>query len=431
MQFSIEWVDGGENAAAEERATLCELKIDVGNDNACVFFLDENAKESFDSLCLPAVHLAEGIARDWWRIFGGRDRKQSLLPYRTGFVLPHLRFGCDGSNFTIEGHQARYFNPGLRFWQVAGEHCVRAHAEDALAAFVNQVVDKLASEHIHDCEVALAWRRVCASREDPPEAAFCEAAGALDVDPYSIDDRDAHFIEQAGDLFSDEALIEFLAGGLSGRANEFRYPVSTISWLQGLSSRRASESALPALSELRDQFSNEAARRDGEPAWSQGYRVADMLAKELEVDGRDVPTPEALARRLGARQFQRAFGDQIEPGIRAVVAPGANIHLRDRGRGKSPWAHQAETFALTRAIGSVLCLPPTERRVVNNLHDAEQQAVGRAFAAQFLAPIAKVGDMIADGIEEDEVAHEFKVSRDVVVHQLSNQERIVAAQAAA
>ena len=427
MKFSIEWLDGGENTAAEERATLCDLKIDVGNDNACVF-LDENAKESFDSLCLPAVHLAEGIARDWWRIFGGRDRKQSLLPYRTGFVLPDLRFGCDGSNFTIEGHQARYLNPGLRFWQVAGEHCVRAHAEYALAAFVNQVVDKLASENIHDCEVALAWQRVCASREDPAEAAFCEAAGALDVDPYSIDDRDAHFIEQAGDLFSDEALIEFLAGGLRGRTNEFRYPFATISWLRGLSSRRASESALPALSELRDQFGNEAARRDGEPAWSQGYRVASMLAKELEIDGRSAPTPEALAKCLGGTRFQRDSGDKIEPGIRAVVAPGASIHLRDRGRGKFPWAHQAETFALTRAIGSVLCLP-TERRVVNNLHDAEHQAVGRAFAAEFLAPIAKIGDMIADGIEEDEVAHEFQVSRDVVSHQLSNRERIVAAQA--
>ena len=429
VQFSIDWLDGGENAAAEERATLCELKIVVGNDNACLFF-DETARETFDSLRVPAVHLAEGIARDWWRIFGGRDRKQSLMPYRTGFVLPDLRFGCDGLNFQIEGHQTHCPNPGLRFWQVAGEHCTRAQAEDSLTAFVNEVVDKLASEDIHECEVALAWRRVCASREDPAEAAFCEAAGALDVDPYSIDDGYADFIAQASDLFSDEALIEFLAGGLRGGAHEFRYPIATLSWLRGLRSRRSSESALPTLSELRDQFSNEAARRDGEPAWSQGYRVASMLAKEIDVDGRNVPTPEALAKRLGGKHFQRDSGDKIEPGIRAVVAPDASIHLRDRGRGKFPWAHQAETFALARAIGSALCLPPTEQRVVNNLHDAEHQAVGRAFAAEFLAPIAKVGDMIADGIEEDEVAHEFKVSRDVVFHQLSNQERIVAAQAA-
>ena len=103
-----------------------------------------------------------------------------------------------------------------------------------------------------------------------------------------------------------------------------------------------------------------------------------MLAKELEIDGRSAPTPEALAKCLGGTRFQRDSGDKIEPGIRAVVAPGASIHLRDRGRGKFPWAHQAETFALTRAIGSVLCLP-TERRVVNNLHDAEHQAVGASF----------------------------------------------------
>lgn len=422
MKFSVEWLDGGENAAVEERATLCDLRIFVGDDNACMF-LDDGACEVFDSLRVPAVHLAEGIARDWWRIFGGRDRRQSLVPYRTGFVLPALRFGCDGSTFAIESDQLHCANPGVRFWQVAGEQCSRSVAEQELAAFVGVVVEKLADDGIRDCEAALAWERVCASREDPAEAAFCEAAGALDVDPYSMADQDADFIERAGAFFADEALIEFLASGAHG-TGKFRFPVSTMNWLDGLRTRKPYESTLPKLKDLRDQIGDIAWRRANEPAWAHGHRVANVAANELNIDGRDVATPEALTRRLGSKDFQRVHAKDIEPGIRAVVAPDAAVHLRDRGRGKFSWAEQAETFALTRAVGSVLCLPQTERLVVNNLHYAEQQAVGRAFAAQLLAPMDKVREMAEDGREEREIADEFNVSPWVVTHQLNNQERI-------
>ena len=420
MKFSVEWLDGGENAAVEERATLCDLQIFVGDENACMF-LDDEAREVFDCLRVPAVHLAEGIARDWWRIFGGRDRRQSLVPYRTGFVLPDLGFRCDGSTFEIAGQQLHCANPGLRFWQVDGERCSRSAAEQELAAFVGGVVDKLACDGIRDCEATLAWRRVCASREDPAEAAFCEAAGALDVDPYSVTDEDADLIERAGDFFSDEALIEFLASGRPRGTGKFLVP--TMDWLDTLKTRRSYESTLPKLSELRDQFGDVALRQADEPAWAQGYRVANLLAAELNIDGREVATPEALTKRLGNRSFQRVHAKDIEQGIRAVVDPDAGVHLRDRGRGKFPWAPQAETFALTRAIGSVLCLPHTERLVVNNLHHAEQQAVGRAFAAQFLAPLDKIRAMAEDGLEEREIAHEFKVSPQVVTLQLENQER--------
>lgn len=422
MKFLVEWLDGGENAAVEERATLCDLRIFVGDDNACMFF-DDAAREVFDCLTVPAVHLAEGIARDWWRIFGGRDRRQSLVPYRTGFVLPDLGFRCDGSTFEIEGRQLHCANPGLRFWQVDGERCSRSAAEQELAAFVGCVVDKLTCDGIRDCEATLGWQRVCASREDPAEAAFCEAAGALDLDPYSMADEDADFIERAGSLFSDEALIEFLASGSPQGAGKFRSPASTMNWLDSLKNRQSYESRLPKLAELRDQFGDAALRRANEPPWAQGYRVANLLAAELNISGRDLATPEALTKRMGSRRFQRVHARNIEPGIRAVVDPDAGVHLRDRGRGKFPWAAQAETFALTRAIGSVLCLPHTERLVVNNLHHAEQQAVGRAFAAQFLAPVDKIREMAEDGLEEREIAHEFKVSPQVVTLQLENQER--------
>ena len=436
MKFSVEWIDGGTNAAAEERTTLCDLRILLGNDNACRF-LDDIANETFDALTVPAVHLAEGLARDWWRIFGSRDRRQSLLPYRTGFILPNLQIGFDGATFEVVGHQQICANPGLRFWQVEGESMPRTDAETALSNFVQAVVDKLADEGIPHCEAALAWARVAASRTDAAEAAFCEAAGALGVDPYAISEDDARFIEQAGELFTGEALIEFLAGGCrqdnhiaDGQRTSFTRRWSTLAWLRDLESRQRYECNLPKLAELRKQFQPSPPRRPGERPWAQGYRMARTLGNELNLNGSRLKTPETLAKRLGGGNFQCVAGTDVEPSIRAMVAQNGaepRIHLRARNRGKFLWAMQAETFALARSIGDALCLPHSGHRVVNNLHNAEQQAVGRAFAAEFLAPVEKVLDMAGEGLDNEEIASEFNVSPQVVQHQLDNRERIAAA----
>ena len=67
MRFSVDWIDSGLNGAAEERATLCDLRIYVSDQNACRF-VDFVSNEDPEPLIVPAVHLAEGLATDWWRI---------------------------------------------------------------------------------------------------------------------------------------------------------------------------------------------------------------------------------------------------------------------------------------------------------------------------------------------------------------------------
>ena len=211
VRFSVEWLDGAPNVCAEERATLCRLRIFVGDENACVFY-DPQTDEKYDHVVVPAVHLAEGIATDWWSIFGRRDHEHSLLPWRTGFVLPDVRLKFDGATFEVVGDQLHCDNPKLRFWLVGAETLSRDAAESVLSNFVEQVIDKLACEGVTSSEVALCWSRVSESRADPHERSFCEAAGALGADPYSISDADASFVDAAGELFVGEALTEFLAG---------------------------------------------------------------------------------------------------------------------------------------------------------------------------------------------------------------------------
>ena len=182
MEFSTDWIEKGPNASVEERATLCDLRIFVAGENACHFSAPE-AGRTFDCVTVPAVHLAEGLATDWWSIFGGRDREYPIRRYRTGFALPDLVFRCDGSTFEAQGNQLYCDNPELRFWQVEKEDIPRAEAEAALADFIGGVVGRLRENELHNAETALRWLRISESRSDPDETAFCEAAGALGADP--------------------------------------------------------------------------------------------------------------------------------------------------------------------------------------------------------------------------------------------------------
>ena len=144
MRFSVEWIGGGlnrtaEERTAEERATLCKLGIYIQGQNACRF-IDYVTNEDTESLVVPAVHLAEGIATDWWIIFGGRDREHGIRRYRTGFALPDLHFRTDGSTFEVTGGESHSDN--------AGETLPRVAAESELSRFIQEVVERLASEGV-------------------------------------------------------------------------------------------------------------------------------------------------------------------------------------------------------------------------------------------------------------------------------------------
>ncbi|MCY3839358.1 MAG: ImmA/IrrE family metallo-endopeptidase [Gammaproteobacteria bacterium] len=117
---------------------------------------------------------------------------------------------------------------------------------------------------------------------------------------------------------------------------------------------------------------------------------------------------------LGNGNFARKQGPQ---GLFAVVAQedeAVHLHLRKHG------ARHTEKFAFARALGDVVCFPGTPLSAINNLHKAERQAVGRAFAAEFLAPVEMVLEMCADGMDIDEIARRLDVSPMVVDHQVEN-----------
>ena len=416
MRFSTEWLDQGPNVSEEERATLCRLRLYVSEENACRFY-DPTSNSACDHVTVPAVHLAEGLATDWWSIFGGRDREHPIRSYRTGFALPDVTLGFDGSTLEVRGEQFASENPDVRFWQVGKEGLPRDVAESTLAKFIEEVTRRLATAGVQNSEVALRWSRVLRSLDNPDERAFCEAAGALGTDPYDVSEEDALFIEQAADLFSGEALFEFLAGvGNTARG-------ALLNWVRAVEKRPPEQSRLPLLHDIAGRIGRHASRRPAERAWATGYRTARVFREVVDIRPHDrLSALSDMAARLGAGSFACTPG---VAGVQALVCredDDVRIHVRERGRWD--WARHAESFAFARAIGDVVCFEDGGRSVVNRLHQAERQAAGRAFAAEFLAPVESVLDMVESGLDDDEIAGSFHVSPQVIARQIENRDRI-------
>ena len=433
MRFEVHWQPAGPNVAAEERATVADLRIFIGDGNACVneqlrrhggkvgAAVGRNVRHE-DCVTVSVYPLAEEIVFGWWRLFGARDAWLRLADGRAGYALPDVQLAFDGTGFDAVCRPITYENPAVRFTGGNAERLARAAAESALTGLVEQVLDRLATGKVRDSGLQLRWQRVQVSRQDAKESAFCEAAGALGLDPYSIRDEDAEFIISAGALFSGEPLAELL----SGLRTLSKWPWlsgddGVLAWLRTAEGRPAALSCLPAIDDLRRRMADGLWAAANEMPWCAGYRCARAARRQLNIGPGERFQVPTLAARLDGSRFEVAGAIA---GIRAVVATGndaTHVHLR---KVVSRYRQASELFALARAIGDAVANPRAERSAVNDLRDAARQATGRAFAAEFLAPIDEVLSMQEDGSNLNDIAEDFGVSKKVVEHQLQNRDRI-------
>jgi hypothetical protein len=98
-----------------------------------------------------------------------------------------------------------------------------------------------------------------------------------------------------------------------------------------------------------------------------------------------------------------------------------------RNHGDSAEAQAQHLFAMARTLGDSACFPDYRLAPINGLHNAYRQAAGRAFAAEFLAPVDEIRSMLGDQHDLITIADTFAVSINVIELQIENAERIDAA----
>jgi len=417
VRHLIEWQDGAINAAPEERASVADLRLFLNNQNVTQHML---GGEVSDHVTVALYGLVDGLAHDWWAIFGARDREFSIRNYRTGYLIPDIRIQFDGAAFEITAHQSSYSDPDLRFWGGTTEVLSREDGEEWLSSLIQAVLVRLDGQGVRGTSAALRWRRVQSSRASG-ESAFCEAAGGLGIDPYHIADGEADFIEKAEAIFENESLAEFVSG--SGGVDHSLL----IAWVGRMMGMKGLSHRLADLRPIVDKIAKDVPSHLGERPWAAGYRRARAMRRELGLkQHRRFASFRDLASLVGAAKHYN-LAPQID-GINALRREGPNgIHVHIRNHGDLEGATATHLFALARAIGDAACYPEPQTSPINRLQNAYRQAAGRAFAAEFLAPIDEIRSMKDDERDEYSIADEFGVSPRVIEHQIENRERIVEA----
>jgi len=417
VRHSIDWQDDAINAATEERATVGDLQIFLNEQNVTKHILDDKVS---DHVTVALYGLVDGVVHDWWAIFGARDREIPLARYRTGYLLPDIRIRFDGAVFEISAHQSAYTDPDLRFWGGTREILSREKGEAWLSSLVQEVLTRLEGQGIRNTSAALRWRRVQSSLASD-ERFFCEAAGSLGRDPYQITNEVADFIEKAEHLFGTETLVEFVLG--SEDVDQSRL----IAWVDRMMRTKGFRYRLADLRPIVDTIERECPTRPGQAAWAAGYRRARAMRRALNIEQHHrFASFQDLARLLGAaKNYNLAPTVDGISALRREGPDGIHVHIRNHGDYKNTTA--THLFVLSRAVGDAVCFPAVEPSPINRLHNAYRQAAGRAFAAEFLAPIDEIRSMRENEHDEYSIANEFCVAPAVIEHQIENEERIAQA----
>jgi hypothetical protein len=410
MRFSAEWQDPGVSASAELKATFCLLAIDLDGKRISRFF-DERYGRAHDRIAMPAYPVAQGFARAWWSLLAGRSGKIRLRRFRDGFAVPDVRFQPDGHYVEITAEPFEYGNPPVTFTRRGHERVAIDELERDMAEFIDAVVEKLSDHKIRKSWLQDRWSLIQASLADEEERVFCEAAGALGINPYLCDEGEAQAIEQAAKYFDDEALLEFLA---SQRGQE---PVNALHWLAAAETQLGDKAVLPLIADIAGDLRRqreEMTFRASHP-WQLGYRLAEQcramvgLEPERVFDGVD-----EVAALFGGTGFEVADGRV--PGLRAEAYRGEGAPKIIVAELPVP---QSRTFAMMRAIGDFLAFQQEGRSPVTDTY-SYRQGVGRAFAVEMLAPAETILQMEREGMTPDEIASARHVAEVAISRHLEN-----------
>jgi hypothetical protein len=308
----------------------------------------------------------------------------------------------------------------LRFLGGSQEVLSRGDGEAWLTDLIQETLARLRDSKLGSNSASLRWERVLTSRRSD-ERYFCEAVGGLGLDPYTVSDELASFVESAENIFEDEPLVEFVTGAADVDQSRL------LNWVQRMVGIKGGQYRLANLRPLVTAIDTAVPQHPNEPAWSAGYRRARTMRRELDLkQNQEFGSFIDLARKLGsAKAFNVAPKVDGISALRREAQDGIHVHVRNHGDGG--FSAPMHLFSLARAIGDATCFPAEETAPINRLQSAYRQAAGRAFAAEFLAPIDEILSMQNDDKDEFTIANAFGVTPAVIARQLENQTRIAQA----
>jgi DNA-binding MarR family transcriptional regulator len=353
--------------------------------------------------------LGTRLLTNWWRILYRRD-----APYR---LWEFTVEDGDGSLFALAA-TASGANIKLHARNAIGRMLDLGHGSRVVSVaaleqhLLTELLHPLAARHWLSGRSALPLhgllRRIEDSRAQVAESAFCRTAGALGLSPYDLADDGAEQVRELLDLIVDEdARLDFSSAVLADSLADGH------AWVSKQLDERRHRNAMPALAELRKTCTlkaNAAVR-----PFRHGYDLARTVREYLKLaEDQSVGGVAGLSKMLGASDGVSLSPDA--PGslraFQSFDADAPTFIVEDEGE-------RSSVFTLARGVGDFIAFGSRASCVADLYTD--RQAVGRAFAAEFMAPRTAVVRMVE---EEDQslsnIADHFGVSPSVVHRQYEN-----------
>jgi hypothetical protein len=418
FKFQAKWPALRTSTRAGADPTFCKFQINVGGVNITSYQTEGGLEE--DHLEIPAYHIAEWLAENWWPILweprksedAGEDpdflSRHLLSTAEHGFALPNLRIIPTGEKIHLfaTGRTPRYAD--AQFRRTPEALVSRQHVEAELRQFVEQTVARLGSEL--NSPLQSAWDFV--KNTDNESEKFCRLMGALGLSPYETHGSIERALDDASSILTDPQLLDLCLTSTPDNVIRSAYVAGLMQTLLAKESE-IYLSAVETLSPPRDQ--------GGAPAWRVGYAAAKALREHFSVNEQDIDGASIVFEKLRLDPSSRQ-PDEFR-GIESPLAGGIEKH-QFRGRMVlSPEGKQSRRSAAARATYFFWTAGQDDRRLITNAVTRDQQT-SRAFAAELLAPQSYVrtqsAGMKLKWDQLNQIAERANVAPEVIKFQAHN-----------
>ncbi len=352
--------------------------------------------------------LAERWAGDWWRIVCRRDDPYPLCD----LTVEHRGRAADVTVLALSrGGRVELFARSNVADEPIGRNAFRTTAlgfeRELEHGVFGPVARELSARGEHDRPLHGLLAHLAEVRDDTRDLIFHRTAGALGlVGTGSSLEAEALAAKLVEDMPEEETRLEYASSFLPEEVADAN------AWVgRELASKRG-RNALAGLADVARDV-RAAASLAGLKPYERGLALAKHVRRQLRLSpDRAVGGLEGLATLFGASDYSTSgeapgqlLGFQSCEGNVPTVVVGAR-------EGDGP------VFVLARGIGDHLSFGD-RKAPISDLY-SDRQAVGRAFAAELLAPSEAVVAMIEEGRGMQRVARHFGTSTTVVRRQFEN-----------
>ena len=424
LKICPEWEYLGSEAVAEERACFAALAI-CANGHCLTEGHDALANRLRKAPYLSAYHLAEWLARNWWRLrweprTGAVDWGLShrLSSVGAGYIWPRITLASDGERMLVmaEATPEREGTP-FRYITHRVEALPATAFETGVDEFLLQVLERLDAEGVPQTNLHHVWADVQAERADARVAYERKLEALLGIDP---DESDPQVFAQL--LTDASALGKEATEELAASIGNLGVAHSGLISVPGLQHWAVSKGHLSA---GRDRVrwaasaSGPAVPRAQTPAWRLGVEAARALRKQERFSEQKSISDATLVALMGTdAQLLRPVSGDVPTFAFALDDSDQAGHIVLRSRWPS-----GRRFELARLLGDHLMPRGTNRLYPATSAKTYQQQLQRAFAAELLCPFEAALEMLAGDYSEESqmgVAAHFQVSGMTVQTQLLN-----------